>query len=299
MSLKELEDKMSTHVFMGQGVDKEEKGDRSLSEQDKQFLQEKGIYKITNILNNKLYIGHTKKSFISRFTTHYDKLKGGYHKGYAHLQNSVNTYGIENFEFSIVEICESNFEKVEEKWIEYYDCTDKEKGYNVNKHPGQSPILTEESKEKMRNSLIDGYKSGRLKPNKSTFKKGITPWNKGKKYKSTDHLKVPKKNKGSRENFSKTMMEKLPSIQAFNTKKELIGEWRYMKEVEADSINPESFLVKSMILKNPKGRNGYIPTKLFPVNIQKSCRTGKSYKGIFFKYKTVAYNKSDKLLENP
>ena len=56
-----------------------------------------GVYKIENLINQKVYIGSTEKSFVSRYSSHYEKLRTNNHTGYAHLQNSVNKHGIENF----------------------------------------------------------------------------------------------------------------------------------------------------------------------------------------------------------
>lgn len=42
---------------------------------DLELLKKKGIYSITNVLNNKKYIGSTAKSFKSRLTQHLSKLR--------------------------------------------------------------------------------------------------------------------------------------------------------------------------------------------------------------------------------
>jgi group I intron endonuclease len=270
-----------------------------IAENSLKDLEKIGVYKIKNLVNKKVYIGSTKKSFLSRFSTHYYKLKTGNHKGYLYLQNSVIKYGIENFEFEILEICKSE-ECLEREgfWINTLKSYDRNLGYNYIKIPYGSPMQNEEVKLKMIESLKEGYKSGRIKLNKGIFKKGKIPWNAGIRYQSTEHLKVPKKKKGSRENFIKTLKEKQLPINVYNLKGELIKSYQYIQDIIEDSKNLDSLLSKSMILKNVKGRNGYTPTQLFNVNIQKSCKTGKSYKGLIFKYDTIAYKKSEELLES-
>lgn len=62
-----------------------------------------GIYKITNLINNKYYIGSTKH-LSSRYRTHLSTLKANI-SSCVILQNAVNKYGIENFEFQVIEIC--------------------------------------------------------------------------------------------------------------------------------------------------------------------------------------------------
>jgi len=55
-----------------------------------------------------------------------------------------------------------------------------------------------------------------------------------------------------------------------------------------------------MILRNKNGRNNYNKFQLFSVNINKSCKTGKPYKGLYFKYSNRnAHDKLDELLETP
>jgi group I intron endonuclease len=55
------------------------------------------IYKITNIVNNKFYIGSAQK-FDRRQKTHIKLLQKNIHPN-MHLQNSFNLYGIDNFKF--------------------------------------------------------------------------------------------------------------------------------------------------------------------------------------------------------
>jgi group I intron endonuclease len=227
-------------------------------------------------------------------------LKSGNHKGYWYLQSSVTKNGIENFEFEVIEICnKQNLLDREKHWIENYKSCNRDFGYNLNPNPNLSPIKVNEVKQKMINSLKEGYKSGRIKTNKTVYKKGQLPWNTGRRYDSTDHLKVPKKRKGSRELFIQTMKNRQLPIDVLDSNNNLIKSFRYIQDVVKDSKNSESEISKKMILHNPSGRNGYLPTQLFNVNINKSIKMNKSYKGLFFKYQTMAYNKQGELLEHP
>jgi group I intron endonuclease len=264
-------------------------------------LDKIGIYKIINLINNKVYVGSTQKSFISRYKSHYEKLRINKHIGYLHLQNAVNKYGIENFKFEILEECEKEqcIEK-ETFWIKYYNSTNKEKGYNINDNPANSPFTIKEVVEKAAITRKEGYKNGRNIPNSGTFKKGVEVWNKGLKYDSTNHLKVPKKVKGDRSNFIKTIKEKQIPIEVYNIDNKFIKEYRYVEDIILDSKNEEKILCNEMILWNTNGRNGYNPFILFSCNIHKSCNYGKPYKGLIFKYKNHnVHIKQEELLENP
>lgn len=60
------------------------------------------IYKITNLVNDKFYIGSTQTSFKKRIGEHLSALRKGYHKN-GHLMSSWKRYGEENFRFDVVE----------------------------------------------------------------------------------------------------------------------------------------------------------------------------------------------------
>lgn len=70
-----------------------------------------GIYKIQNLINNKVYIG-SSTSILNRFAKHKQLLLNNKHFN-KHLQSSFNTYGINNFSFEILE----KFENIDKDLI--------------------------------------------------------------------------------------------------------------------------------------------------------------------------------------
>lgn len=66
-----------------------------------------GIYKITNLINNKIYIGSSYHDIKMRFRRHKSDLNRNKHDN-KHLQASWNKYGSDNFIFEIIEYCESS-----------------------------------------------------------------------------------------------------------------------------------------------------------------------------------------------
>ena len=89
-----------------------------------------GIYKITNLKNNKAYIGQST-DIKTRWKNHKIELKNNSHRN-SHLQNAFNKYGEEAFEFRILEeTFEENLDDAEEYWIDYFDSTNPRKGYNL------------------------------------------------------------------------------------------------------------------------------------------------------------------------
>lgn len=248
-----------------------------INENSLKDLTEIGIYKITNLKNFKVYVGSTITGFIHRYKSHYEKLRTNNHKGYPVLQNSVNKHGIENFEFEILEICSKDIILEREKyWIEFLNSI--ENGYNLNPNPTESLFANKDIRAKAAKTLKERYKSGKIKPNSGALKKGNVPWNKGLKIEDASYLKVPKRKKGSRQKFSETIKEKNISIDVFDSDMNFINSYRYYEDIKQD-IN----LKKYMILRNKKGRNGHDAFLLQSVNILKSVKTGKSYKGLFFK----------------
>jgi group I intron endonuclease len=78
-----------------------------------------GIYKIENQTNNKVYIG-SSNDIGRRWKEHMDYLNFNNHHC-LRLQKDWNNYSIENFIFSIIEICEiDDLLNEEQKYIDYY-----------------------------------------------------------------------------------------------------------------------------------------------------------------------------------
>ena len=91
-----------------------------------------GIYKITNQINGKVYIGQSV-NIQQRWIEHRSVAFNINNKNYnCHLYCSIRKYGIENFILTILEECsQEELNNKEIYWIKYYDSTNKEKGYNI------------------------------------------------------------------------------------------------------------------------------------------------------------------------
>jgi group I intron endonuclease len=90
------------------------------------------IYKITNIITKKCYIGETKKANpYLRWNEHRSKIEKGI--GCPALQDAVNKYGINNFEFKILIICfDEDRYKFEIEYIKKFNSI-VSNGYNLTK----------------------------------------------------------------------------------------------------------------------------------------------------------------------
>ena len=115
------------------------------------------IYKITNEINGKIYIG--------KHST--DNLNDGYMGSGVVLRQAIKKYGVENFTKDIIEFCDKEVElnDLEKHYIDKYKSTDKSIGYNLT--PGG-----------------DGYSVGH------------TSWLKGKHVSEETKRKISEANKG-------------------------------------------------------------------------------------------------------
>jgi group I intron endonuclease len=81
------------------------------------------VYSIENKLNGKIYIGKTINS-TKRWITHKSVAKGGktkYPEKYFALHAAMTKYGVDSFEFNLIEYCADNLlaNEAEKYWISY------------------------------------------------------------------------------------------------------------------------------------------------------------------------------------
>lgn len=121
------------------------------------------IYKITNNINKKIYIGQTvKERPTDRYSQHrYLARHPEQEKGISYLHRAMKDYGVENFSFDVIEQIDNSFLDEREKyWIEQYNCLSPN-GYNLttggNGTPGFSRPQTIEEREKRQKSNKEFY----------------------------------------------------------------------------------------------------------------------------------------------
>lgn len=106
-----------------------------------------GIYKITNTINNKVYIGQSV-NITARWTKHKNDSKKEEFSHYP-LYRSFNKYGVDNFTFEVVEECSVDYLDEKEKyWIKYYNSF--YNGYNQTEGGQSAPhfnVLNQETLE--------------------------------------------------------------------------------------------------------------------------------------------------------
>jgi group I intron endonuclease len=107
------------------------------------------IYKITNKINNKVYVGQTiQQNPRMRWYQHCADARRGKD---THLYNSMRKYGVDHFHWEIIDnaIDVQDLNNKESQWLEFY--RDQQETYNI-REAGNNKIHSLESIEKMRAS---------------------------------------------------------------------------------------------------------------------------------------------------
>lgn len=127
------------------------------------------IYKITNLINGKIYIGRTSVGIESRWRGHLRRFKDGLYN-HLRLYRAFAKYGIENFRIEEIDCCLSfeEMKKTEGEWIIKLNSFNKEVGYNMSIDTEKGiEFLSEDSLEKRRTSIHTAHSNKRL--NKSGY----------------------------------------------------------------------------------------------------------------------------------
>lgn len=97
-----------------------------------------------NKINNKVYIGQTKQKIENRWR------HGEGYKQCTAFYSAIQKYGWDNFEHIILEtnLTLEQANQLEEYYINFYNSTNKEKGYNISKG-GNNHTLSDDTKKKI------------------------------------------------------------------------------------------------------------------------------------------------------
>lgn len=132
------------------------------------------VYKITNKITNKVYIGITNQGSGARYRHHWYESRIGEPSP---IHRSMAKYGEENFTLEIIDFADT-YDELKEKekyWIKQYNSTDRNIGYNLTEG-GDGTFgrkHSEETKEKIRQKALGRKASEETKRKMSESKKGI------------------------------------------------------------------------------------------------------------------------------
>ena len=176
-----------------------------------------GIYKITNLINGKVYIGQSTN--IEKRWNDYKNLRC---KGQIKLYASLNHYGFESHTFEIIEEC--NLEMLNERerhYQDFYDVLNRDKGLNcrLTETTDKSGKMSDEAKRKM-SEASKGNKNMLGKKHSPEFCKKLGEMKKGNKNflgkkhseetkkKMSEWQKGIEKSEDAKKNMSNTRKEK-------------------------------------------------------------------------------------------
>jgi len=257
-----------------------------------------------------------------RMEHHLWHLRENKHKN-KHFQAAWNKYGEDSFEYDILEVCDKKDCLIKEQYYldtvlfakEYINGNSnkfRELGYNINPLATGTPNLSKETIEKRTKTFSEfiekaskyykQFKNYEIDfediPEKYTeiisFWIRNIPWNKGKHYESTDHLKVPKritdKVLEARKKNSIKAREKSKRILVFDINHKYLGKWRSPSDLHEWSLTDEN---NYPLILSGKAKS----KELLAQNLAKACKTGKPYKGLYFEYEDDALHGCESMNE--
>ena len=220
----------------------------SLLEKEESYKVRGEIYKITNLITNKMYIGQTRSHYlnkgkyrpfghIGRFNSHISESKSiDKHKACRYLNSAFNKYGIDSFNCELLTTCDiDELDEYERKYI--YDLNTKyPNGYNLTNggqkcgfEKGKKVVLEEEIKPLSR--AINGDNLKRTEKTRQLISKRL------KDYKNSRDL-----------NGRKNDMERVQKIHAINR-------FDKYKDIHIDSNNIDKYI---RVIKNNTLNYDYI-----------------------------------------
>ena len=107
-----------------------------------------GIYRITNLINGKVYVGQSR-DINKRWRDHKSSIK----LSRCYLYNAIREYGIENFAFDIIEECDiEQLDNLERKHIVRFNSI-RPCGYNVESGGNANKVISLEQKRRHSESI--------------------------------------------------------------------------------------------------------------------------------------------------
>lgn len=197
------------------------------------------IYKITNLINNKIYIGQTNGN------------NKKYFGGGDNLKKTIKKYGKYNFKMET--IVEGNFnqfliDELERHYIRLYNSTNRKLGYNIQEGGNvgnyiyiRTPEIREKIRKKLKNQVIS--KETKDKISKSNMGKPKT--------KGFTGLKCSEKHKKKISDF-----HSIPITQ-YNLYGEIIKEWKN-QSLAAKELNINQGNLNACLKNRQKSAKGYI-----------------------------------------
>jgi group I intron endonuclease len=285
----------------------------NIQKEDIKNIHLKGVYIIKCLCRKKIYIGSTTRSFNDRYSEHYKSLKNNCHKN-IYLQNAVNKYGLEYFEFHILEIINDIGLILirEQYYLDLYEAHKKSKSYNINcKATGSTQFDKETYKRRAKTLVktntiahqyyeqylnnmisIENIPKKYVKIVKAYLDKRENHWAKGKTIangydwsflKGNKKTLSEKTNKKYKEQSINSRENRTPNILVYDYNGNYLKTFRSATDIEEFSLINKDFF--PLVLRNKSGRNGKPFYYLSKINVTNNCKKlSTHYKGLQFRY---------------
>lgn len=150
------------------------------------------IYKETNRINLKVYIGLTTKTLQKRHEGHIKESLDPV-KCTSYFHKAMKKYGVENFTVEVIETCQTKEELYEREkfWIKFYKSNDPKFGYNMTAGGEGSigRVFSAETIEKIRKG-VTGKTAWNKNKTKETDPRIKSSWNAGLSKETDERLKL-------------------------------------------------------------------------------------------------------------
>lgn len=226
------------------------------------------IYKITNLLNNKVYIGQSKNPG-SRWSRHKSDARLG-RKTSIYLHKSLIKYGFENFKFEIIIQTKNHLliDDLEIFFIKQLKSSNRKFGYNLSKGGQANRLVSNETRKKL-SIAFKGKPSPMLgKHHSELSKKLLSKINKGNKHRLGVKTTQKTKNKLSQINFGRKDSMETRIKKSLSMKGKNVGEKNGM-------FNKRSKLSKLTFLQAQDIRVEYSTGIISMINLSKKYHVSK------------------------
>jgi len=214
------------------------------------------IYKSTNKITGKIYIGQTKHALDTRIKNHMKESKQESNRPF---MLSINKHGIDNFTFETIDSA-NNSDELNDKeiyWINFYDSVFPN-GYNVTGGGQGKKIKTT---KQLSNLISEGLKNSKKwqetknsEEYKKKRKKYFINWAKGKKFTPEHKEKIWEKNKARILDFNKSTSKKWIVVDKDNNIIRMTGKEEYFEKL---GMNTGDVSRMSKTLSQGKNRKRY------------------------------------------
>lgn len=232
----------------------------------------KYIYKLTNKINNKIYIGKANDVKI-RWNSHIkSSFKESNHSYNYPIHCAIRKYGADNFNVEIIDTAETTKEinEKEKYWINKYNSRNNDIGYNLAAGGDGGDTITTKTPEEYAKTIErmsaaskgrPGWSKGQTKETNSSLQqlsnslKGNTPWNKGLTSETDERVanwskKVHNRSYGDPWNKGQTKETNESLMKTSNTlkgHKKFGGDWKLGKWISlTDGTNSKKFYLNKM-----------------------------------------------------